>query len=95
MWLASRGIEEAVAWLSTHAESWGASGDVFFPASLPRHHPLLVECVETLGAASGDHYSCLKIATLCGRKYRIEEYDGLESVVEPDDVKWTDVPEDQ
>jgi hypothetical protein len=65
--------------------SWHPWGD----DDLPRSHPLLVECVETLG--DGANGSC---ASLCirdvpaGTKYRIDEYDGNESVMTVDDYEW-------
>lgn len=53
---------------------------------VPRHHPLLVQCVEELGSdvASGP-CSKLAIAEISGNMYRIKESDnGWESVEEPD-----------
>ena len=54
-----------------------------------RHDKLLIECVETLGSelASGN-CSNLRIASLNGNKYKIDEYDGNEIVIEPDDEEW-------
>lgn len=53
-----------------------------------RHNPILVQVVKELGTkkASGPG-SDLYIAKVSG-PYRIEEYDGWESVKEPDDYKW-------
>lgn len=77
------------------AEEWGANsgglmGYSWHPyeeADLPRHHPLLIECVEALGGehregASGP-CAALKIVEIPdGVDYEIEEYDGSEWIAE-------------
>lgn len=62
--------------------------------TLERHDPLLVKMVETLGseAASGDH-AALDVRVLGQPLYRINEYDGSESVEEPGQAAWTDARE--
>lgn len=57
---------------------------------LDRTDPLLIETVEALGIElSSDRYARLAIAELPkGVKYRIDEYDGLESVMTIDDYVW-------
>lgn len=53
---------------------------------IDRHDPDLVRCVKTLGRkASGGYCACLDIAELKGNRYRIDEYDGAETVYEPED----------
>ena len=55
-----------------------------------RHDPYLVQVVEQLGteAASGP-YAELAIYELPeGTRYRIDEYDGMESVMTQDDYIW-------
>jgi hypothetical protein len=52
-----------------------------------RHNPILVQVVEELGKKANGISSDLKIAQVFG-PYRIEEYDGSETVVEPDDYEW-------
>ena len=56
---------------------------------LPRHDKDLVACVEALGykAASG-FCSSLAIKELKGSTYRIDEYDGMETVYEPEDESY-------
>jgi hypothetical protein len=58
--------------------------------SIPRHDPILIQVIEELGSdrASGNHAQ-LKIVEIVGRTYRIEEYDGMESVVTPNIEEWT------
>lgn len=52
-----------------------------------RHDPALVQVVEQLGERASTRYSQLKIATVSG-PYRIDEYDGIETVLQPDDDVW-------
>lgn len=87
-WLKVRGAEDKVsdALASTFAQGrW--HGD--------RHDPLLVECVETLGSerASG-HYADLEVVEIFGNQYRIDEYDGQESVEEPSNIGWITIEPD-
>ena len=56
---------------------------------LSRHDPALVEVVEELGEKANTRYSDLKIAEVNG-PYRIDEYDGFESVETPDSYDWID-----
>jgi hypothetical protein len=52
-----------------------------------RHNPILVQAVEELGPKAGGIYADLRIALVAG-PYRIEEYDGSETVYEPNDYDW-------
>lgn len=60
----------------------------FDPYSIERHDPILVQVVETLGDAASTSCARLRIAEISGRQYRISEYDGRESVIEPEDQDW-------
>lgn len=53
----------------------------------PRHHPILVQVVEELGDRASGSCADLRIAEVEGL-YRIDEYDGSESVVSPDGYDW-------
>ena len=54
-----------------------------------RDDPILVQVVEELGDQADGLCASLAIAELpAGTKYRIDEYDGYESVMTPDDYKW-------
>ena len=53
-----------------------------------RHDPRLIEVVEKLGDAASGRHAALKIAEITGNQYIIEEYDGQESVLEPQHIKW-------
>jgi len=62
---------------------------------LPRHHPLLVKCVEELGDSADGFCARLAIEEINGYQYMIDDYDGNESVVEPEGQNWIIVnPED-
>ena len=54
----------------------------------PRHDPALVQAVEELGSAASGQFSDLHVFEIKGNRYIIDEYDGLECVVEPEDIKW-------
>jgi len=50
-----------------------------------RHDPRFVAAVENLKPRN------FRVATLKGNKYRIDEYEGAESVIEPEDYDWITV----
>lgn len=56
---------------------------------LRRHDPDLVAVVEALGKEVNGTFSRLAIKEIDGDMYNIEEYDGKETVVTPDDTCWT------
>lgn len=53
----------------------------FYPSNLDRHDPILVQVVEKLGKAANGQCADLRIYETDSRQYRIEEYDGNETVV--------------
>ena len=63
--------------------------------AIQRHDPVLVQIVEDLGDNVNSNHSDLCIAEIEGNKYRIDEYDGLESVEVPAQAFWEiiDTPE--
>jgi hypothetical protein len=65
-------------------------GEEHHEYDIPRHDPTLIQVIEELGSdrASGN-YAQLEIVEIVGRTYRIEEYDGMESVVTPNIKEWT------
>lgn len=80
--------DEAVTWLETHGcplnEVEGYCCD-----ALPRHSPILVQCVEELGEKASGEYADLKIEEIEGNVYRIDEYNGRETIITPDDdLNW-------
>lgn len=69
------------------------SGYISTEEDYPRHDPELVKTVEDLGSKANGSYAHLKIKELKGNRYVIDEYDGSERVVEPDDINWITVEE--
>lgn len=66
------------------------SSKLFFSdRDIDRTDPALVQVVEELGDAAGDQYAELRIEEVpAGALYRIDEYDGRESVMTHDDYDW-------
>lgn len=63
--------------------------------SLQRHDPRLIECVETLGSEANGPFSELTVIKIPRNKYKIEEYDGLESIVTPEmDNDWITITDE-
>ena len=84
-WMADRGNTECMELLE-HDDFYGCLDDT------PRHDALLVMAVEHLGTKKASGSSArLTVHELRGDRYYIDEYDGAESVVEPDDVEWIEV----
>ena len=55
----------------------------------PRHDKILVQAVEELGNAANGECAVLEIAEIPdGLPYRIDEYDGMESVETLDTYNW-------
>jgi hypothetical protein len=62
-------------------------------SEMPRHHPMLVACVEEFGSAADGDCAMLKVMDIPGNRYIITEYDGNEWVTTPQNIQWTEVPE--
>lgn len=61
----------------------------FSVCSIDRTDPALVQVVEELGEKASGPYSNLKIDNIpTGTLYRVEEYDGYESIMVQDDYNW-------
>ena len=56
-----------------------------------RHCEHLVRAVETLGDEADGFGSELLVVELKGNRYIIEEYDGIERALEPEDIRWIEV----
>jgi hypothetical protein len=63
------------------------SEQTWYFGSVERHDPVLVQVVEELGEKAGGKFSELRIQEVSG-PYRIDEYDGMESVETPDSYDW-------
>ena len=53
-----------------------------------RHDPVLVNIVESLKDEANGEYAKLVVAEINTPMYRIEDYDGMESIQTPDSVDW-------
>ena len=57
---------------------------------IERTDPALVQVVEELGEAANGRSAALRIAEVpAGTLYRIDEYDGVESVMTQEDYEWS------
>ena len=69
---------------SVSDSSWDSHG-----YELSRTDPILITVVERLGEEANGRFAKLGIANIPdGEKYRIDEYDGSERVMQPDDYNW-------
>ena len=60
-----------------------------YSVEIPRHDPVLIQVIETLGSDADGKCASIAIKELDpGTKYRIDEYDGREWVATPDDYEW-------
>ena len=95
---------DAINWLAEHAsdqelktyikERFKDAYKIFIGAAIgswfddKRHHKDLVDVVEILGNRASGECSKLEIIEISGNQYRIDEYDGLEEVITPEDSDW-------
>ena len=88
MRMAQLGSDWAVKALGREGWEWPVGFDM--DGGLSRHDPILIQAVEEVGLKeSAGEMTKLQICELRGDRYRIEEYDGWEKVVEPEDIMWT------
>ena len=74
-------LEERIAFNKKYSEQTWYGNDI------SRHDPILVQVVEELGDKANGMCAKLAIKEVSG-PYRIDEYDGLETVKEPDGYDW-------
>jgi len=55
----------------------------------PRHDAILILALEALGEKASGSCSDIQVREIKGDRYYIDEYDGSESVVTPQDIEWT------
>lgn len=66
-----------------------ADGSYFACYDIPRTDPILVQVVEELGNAADGKFANLLIQDVpAGQRWRIDEYDGIESIMTVDDYEW-------
>lgn len=76
---------EALGQKISSIENWGR-----YSWELQRHDPVLVEVFEQLGSDRASGFCSSLAVTEVSGPYRIEEYDGAESIYEPDDYDYVD-----
>lgn len=64
------------------------SGQEFQNYDAVRHDPFLVQVVEQLGEKANGRHAKLAIHNITSNKYKIDEYNGAESVVVPEEIDW-------
>ncbi len=74
-------MDERFAYNKKHSEQ------TWYDRNVSRHDPILVQVVEELGDKASGDCAKLVIAEVSGA-YRIDEYDGSESVKQPDGYDW-------
>lgn len=60
----------------------------FYIGDIPRHDPILVDIVEELKEEANGECAKLVVAEIATPMYRIEDYDGMESIHTPEDNDW-------
>lgn len=73
-------------------ESIGDS--IIYFCDCPRHDKNLVRIVEELGDKANGRCAQLKVTEIEGNRYIVDEYDGLESICLPEDIRWVVIPEE-
>jgi hypothetical protein len=74
-------MDERVAYNKAHSEQ------TWYYMNVSRHDPALIQVVEELGKKANGNHADLQIEEVFDQYY-IDEYDGYESVVEPNNIKW-------
>ena len=77
----SMSMDERVAYNRAHSEQ------TWYDRNVDRHDPVLVQVVEELGKKANGDFANLQIDEVHG-SYRIDEYDGNESVMTSGDYDW-------
>lgn len=76
---------EAIMWLGRHG-IYNKYPDIDDLDNLPRHEPLLIQCIEELGDDANRNYANLAIAEIASDTYYIVERDGWETIITPKDM---------
>ena len=87
-WLADRGHPIAIEAIGY--TPFKGLNDFDWPGH--RHDPLLVLAIESLGSeVCSTDVSSIQLYELIGDRYIIRDYDGLETVLEPNSIEWVSV----
>jgi hypothetical protein len=83
------GFSLSDAAIKRYAEIKGVSAESFYDRDLERNDPALIQVIEELGRDADGECAKLRIVDLpAGTQYRIDEYDGSESVTTRDSYDW-------
>lgn len=79
--------DEAMHWLTSHG-IYDKYPDIEMLEDLPRHEPLLIQCIEELGEDVNNNISLnkIRIKEIDSDMYYIEELCGNEAVITPKDM---------
>ena len=69
--------------LSTHSYGYPDNNKGHY-----RHDPDLIRVIEQLGEQANGSHAQIQIREINGVRYIIDEYDGIETVLEPKDIDW-------
>lgn len=78
--------------MTRYTELTGEDTTNWCRSDFTRHDPALIQVIEELGEAADGFCAKLRIEEIDGKKYRIDEYDGYESVEQPNDIEWIELP---
>lgn len=84
--------EKALQWLRSHGITDEEALSNWDFGNIPRHDPLLIELVETLGEEANGRCANLRVVDISpSTRYRLNEYDGAESVDTPESIQWVTI----
>jgi hypothetical protein len=67
----------------------GECDSFYITYNVKRHNPILIQAIEDIGLKQASYDHCkLVISVILGNRYKIDEYDGAEAVIEPKDINW-------
>ena len=83
------GFSLSDAAVTRYIELTGVSAEDFYDRDILRNDPILAQVVEELGREADGDCAKLEIYEIAaGTKYYIDEYDGMEHIIEFDDFLW-------
>lgn len=87
-WLAENGREKIKVYVKEELRKRPNDYYGYRLYDIVRHDPDLVRCVETLGRKANGWLAELEVEELKGNRYRIDNHDGMEVVIEPEDEEY-------
>jgi hypothetical protein len=83
------GFSLSDAAIARYIELTGVSAEDFYDRDVARNDPILAQVVEELGREADGDCAKLEIYEIpAGTKYYLDEYDGMEHIIEFDDFLW-------